>query len=303
VNQETLANPARGIITRLAAVALLSLMFALMKLADDAGVTLVEAIFWRQAAAVPLMLLIAVRLPGGLRSLRTERPGGHALRMALGLTGMALNFGGMILLPLAEATVIGFSIPLFATFLAALLLREPTGPWRWAALLFGLVGVLIVIQPGPALWQSPGALVALAGALVTALVTIQLRTLGRTEAATTIVFWFTLGSLVPLGLLLPWFASAHDGHAWLLIGGVALCGALAQWALTEALRRAPVAVILPMDYTSLLWASLLGWQLFDQLPSPATAIGAPLIIASGLIILWREQHRRLPPTPLKTPLS
>jgi drug/metabolite transporter (DMT)-like permease len=290
VTAGTTPRPLAGIAIRLIAVALLAIMFALMKLAAAVGVTLVEAIFWRQAAAVPLMLLIAGRSPTGLSGLRTERPGGHALRMLLGLTGMMLNFAGMIMLPLADATTIGFSVPLFATLLAATLLGEPTGRWRWSALAVGFVGVLIVVQPGPALLHSPGALIALAGAVVTALVTIQLRALSRTEAATTIVFWFTLSSLVPLGLLMPFFAAPHDGNAWLLIAGIAITGAVAQWALTQALRLAPVAVILPMDYTALLWAGLFGWQLFGQGPTPLALIGAPLIIASGLIILWRE-HR------------
>jgi drug/metabolite transporter (DMT)-like permease len=88
-----------------------------------------------------------------------------------------------------------------------------------------------------------------------------------------------------------WFAAPHDPHSWALIGAVAITGALAQWALTESLRLAPVSVVLPMDYTSLLWATLLGWLVFSELPSTTILIGAPIIAASGLIILWRERVR------------
>ncbi len=279
-----------GIAARLVAAALLAIMFALAKAAQQRGVHVVESIFWRQLLSIPLMLLIVMQGPG-LTALKTARPGAHALRMVLGLSGMTLNFLGMTMLPLAEATTIGFSVPLFATLFAALLLGEPTGRWRWSAILLGFVGVLVVVRPSEALLSSPGALVALSGALITALVSIQIRHLGRTEAATTIVFWFTLTSLLPLGVAMVWVAAPHDGTSWALIGGVALCGALAQWALTESLRLAPVSVVLPMDYSSLVWAALLGWLIFAEWPSPTILVGAPIIAASGLIIFWRERRR------------
>ncbi len=289
-------RPLTGIAARLIAVALLAIMFACAKLAQARGVHVVESIFWRQLLSIPLMVLIVLR-GRGIGELRTNRPGAHAFRMLLGLTGMTLNFLGMTMLPLAEATTIGFSVPLFATLMAALILREPTGPWRWGAVALGFVGVLIVVRPSEAIFHSPGALVALAGALVTASVSIQISNLGRTEAATTIVFWFTLTSMLPLGIAMFWFAAPHDPKSWALVGAVAITGALAQWALTESLRLAPVSVALPMDYSSLLWATLFGWLFFAELPTATILIGAPIIAASGLIILWRERlHEKLSAT-------
>jgi drug/metabolite transporter (DMT)-like permease len=125
-------------------------------------------------------------------------------------------------------------------------------------------------------------------------VTIVIRRLGATERAATTVFWFAVSSLVPLGLLMPWFAGNHDLASWGILAGMAVAGGLAQLTLTGALRLAPVALIMPMDYTSLLWAVLLGSWLFGELPSPWTWVGAPIIIASGLVIVWREHrlHRR-----------
>lgn len=287
-------RPLAGLAARLIAAALLSVMFACAKLAAARGVHVVESIFWRQALAIPLMALLAWR-GAGLASLRTHRPGAHGVRMVLGLSGMTLNFLGMTMLPLAEATTIGFSVPLFATLLAALLLREPTGLWRWSAVALGFAGVLFVVRPSAALLHSPGALVALAGALLTALVSIQIRNLGRTEGATSIVFWFTLTSMLPLGLAMPFIAAPHDAVAWMLVGAVAVTGVLAQWALTESLRLAPVSVVMPMDYTSLIWATALGWLLFSELPSASILVGAPIIALSGLIILWRERKRGIAP--------
>ena len=135
-----------------------------------------------------------------------------------------------------------------------------------------------------------GASVAILAALLTAAVTIVIRRLGATERASTTVFWFAVSSLVPLALMMPWFARAHDPATWGVIAGIALAGGLAQLTLTGALRLAPVALVMPMDYTSLLWATLLGAWLFAEVPTQTLWFGAPVIIGSGLVIVWRE-HR------------
>jgi len=150
--------------------------------------------------------------------------------------------------------------------------------------------VLVVVQPGSSHLPLEGGAVAVVAALLTAAVTIVIRRLGATEAAATTVFWFAVSSLVPLALLMPWFAEAHDPGTWAIVAGLSLAGGLAQLTLTGALRLAPVALVMPMDYTSLIWATLFGFLLFGQLPTEWTWIGAPVIIASGLVILWRE-HR------------
>lgn len=285
-----------GIALRLLAMVSLSLMFVLVKFVAEAGIHIVESLFWRQALVLPFLLLW-VMATGGLSTLRTRRIGAHARRAAMGLTGMALNFGGMILLPMAEATTISLSVPVFAVIFAALLLGEPTGWQRWGAVIVGFVGVLVVLNPGASFIggfggeHGVGTLVALGGAIMTALITIAVRDLGRTENAATIVFWFSLLSMIPLGIALPFVFTPHDGHEWLLLVGLGLSGAVVQMSLTGALRLAPVAVVIPMDYSSLLWSIACGWWFFGTLPADTTWIGAPLIVASGLFIAWRE-HRR-----------
>lgn len=270
-------------------------MFALVKLAAEHGITLVESLFYRQAFAL-VPVCIAVAMGPGFASLRTQRIGAHLSRMVMGLSAMALNFLAMIMMPMTEATVIGFSVPLFATLLAIPVLGERPGPWRWGALLLGFAGVLIVFRPDAATLHSSGTLVALAGALATAAVTIRVRQIGASEAALTIVFWFSLSSLLPLGLLMPGFASAHDSTGWLLLLAIGIVGGVGQILLTGALRLGPVAVVLPMDYSALLWSALLGWLVFQTLPTTTTLLGAPVIIASGLVILWREQKKLGKPT-------
>lgn len=284
-----------GIALRLLAMASLSGMYAVVKLVDAADVHIVESLFWRQAVIMPLLIGWALT-HDGLSTFRTDRIGIHARRAMMGLSGMVLNFGGMIFLPMAEATTINLSVPIFAVIFAAVFLHEPTGKARWSAVVVGFIGVLVVLNPVAMLSggftgdHAIGTLIALGGAIMTALVTIQVRDLGRTESAIAIVFWFSLISLVPLGIALPFFITSHSASVWALLIGLGLLGAVAQLSLTGALRLAPVAVVTPMDYSSLLWSIACGWWLFGTYPDEMTWIGAPLIIASGLFIVWRE-HR------------
>lgn len=282
-------RPLMGVALRLLTALLLAAMFALVKLAAERGVHVVESLFYRQIGSALCAIALVAAHPG-FASLRTRRIGAHTGRMALGIVAMALNFLAMILLPLAEATAIGFTVPVFSTVLAALLLGEPTGKWRWGAVVAGFCGVLLVVQPGSGEVPLLGASVALVAALLTAAVTVVIRRLGATEQATTTVFWFAVTSLLPLGALMLHFGGAHDGVTWAILAGLALVGGLAQLTLTGALRLAPVALVMPMDYTSLLWATLLGLLIFGELPTLWVWAGAPIIIASGLVIVWRE-HR------------
>ena len=284
-----------GIALRLLAMLSLSVMFVLVKYIDAADIHLVESLFWRQALVLPLLAIWAMA-HGGLSMFATKRIGIHARRAMMGLTGMALNFGGMIFLPMAEATTINLSVPIICVFLAAALLGERVGWQRWGAVIIGFVGVLVVLNPTTLLMQGfegdhgLGTLIALGGAVMTALITIQVRDLGRTESAMTIVFWFSLISMIPLGIALPFVMTPHSIGEWGLLVGLGLLGAVVQLSLTGALRLAPVSVVTPMDYSSLLWSIACGWWFFGTLPAETTWVGAPLIVASGLFIAWRE-HR------------
>ena len=285
-------RPLAGIALRLLTALLLAIMFALVKLVASRGVTIIESLFYRQCGSA-LCAAGYVALGPGFASLKTQRVGAHIGRMALGVGAMGLNFLAFTLLPLAEATAIGFAVPIFAVVLAALILHEPTGRWRWSAVAAGFIGVLLIVQPTSGEVPLLGACVALVAAFLTASVTIVIRRLGATERAATTVFWFAFSSLLPLGIALLFVGRGHDPATWALLACLALAGGLAQLTLTGALRLAPVALVMPMDYTSLLWALLLGSWMFGELPTPWIWIGAPIIIASGLVIVWREHllHR------------
>lgn len=283
-------RPLFAIALRLTAVICLSVMFITVRLASERGVHVIESLFYRQALALPVVA-VWLMSAGGLATVRTRRIGVHASRMAIGLTGMCLNFLSYILLPPAEAATIGFTMPIFGTILSALILREATGWHRWGAVLIGFVGVLVMIRPDAGHFPAQGVAVAIAAALVTASVSLVLRELGRTEPAGVIVFWFTALSMIPLGLAMPFVAQSHDLLTWAMLLMIGLFGGIAQLCLTAALRWGPVSVVLPMDYSAIIWTTLLGVAIGEDWPLATTWIGAMLIVGSGLYIAWREHVR------------
>jgi drug/metabolite transporter (DMT)-like permease len=282
-------RPLFAISLRLTAMAGLTLMFALTKLLSEWGVNLVELVFYRQLFALPTVYawICATRGPMGFT---TRHIGGHATRSAVGLTSMLFNFGAVALLPLAESTTIGFTGPIFATILSALVLREATGIHRWGAVLLGFVGVVIMARPDAGHFPPLGLAVGIVAAFGTATVSILLRRLSRTEDSAVIVFWFSLLSLPPAGLMLIWYGQMHDPAIFAVIAAMGAIGGITQLLLTGALRWGPVAIVLPMDYSAILWATLLGWLIWGALPIASTWAGAALIIVSGLYIAARE-HR------------
>lgn len=281
-------QPLSGIMTRLAAMLSLGVMFTFVKLAGEQGVHVTESLFYRQLTAMPLICFLIWRSAAGWPAIQSDKHKLHILRSVLGIFAMGLNFWAMTLLPLADATTISFTVPIFATVFAALILRERVGIQRWSAILLGFIGVLIVVQPGGSLIPAFGAAIALIGALVTASVTLVIRMLGRTETSIVTIFWFSVYTLPALAVCAYFYGGGHDAKTWGYLFGIGIFGALGQLAITQSLRLAPVSTIVPMDYTALIWATFFGIAVFGQYPGLSIWIGAPIIIGSGLFIAWRE---------------
>jgi drug/metabolite transporter (DMT)-like permease len=203
---------------------------------------------------------------------------------------MVLNFGAVIILPLAEATTLNFTVPIWAVLLSIVLLKEKVGIWRWSAVALGFIGIVVIAQPGSGHFPLYGALVGLGAAFMIALISIQIADLNRTDKPLTIVFYFALFSAPLTAIALPFVMTSHDSTEWLLLAGIGVTGLVGQLLLTAALRFGPVASVIVMDYSALFWATLYGWLLFNMLPPASTWFGAPLIVTAGLIIAWRE-HR------------
>lgn len=281
-------RPVAGLAIRLFAIAVLSSMFALVKYVGEQGVHVIEILFYRY--------LFGAVLTGGWTIYRqgfdgfhTKRFGGHALRAAFGIVAMGMNFWAVIILQMAEAATIGFTVPLIATVFSVIFLSEFVGIRRWAAVSIGFLGILIAIQP----WQTSmplfGACVALAGATFGAVTMIIIRRLGSTETSTSIVFYYTILAVPIVGIGMFWVAQPHS---WDIIGLLLLIGFLGtigQLGLSESLRLANVAVVMPMDYSNLIFATAIGFVFWQQLPQASLWLGAPLIIGSGIYIALRER--------------
>jgi drug/metabolite transporter (DMT)-like permease len=248
-----------------------------------------------------------VHAHGGRRALATRRPFDHLGRAAVGMAALWCWFYAYRNMPLADAYALSFSAPLFMTALSMPMLGEPVGRHRWAAVLVGLAGVLIMVQPGSGVFGL-SALVVLLSALLYALAMILLRALGATESTLRTVFYFTLFCTVVSAASLPFTGRLPQswGDAGLLVG-IGLLGGVAQLFLTEAYRNAPVSIVAPFDYSAMLWAVLLGMAVFGDRPGWPVLSGAAVVIASGLYILHREsvrgiRARRLPvPAPAGAP--
>ncbi|MGZ8337039.1 MAG: DMT family transporter [Allosphingosinicella sp.] len=282
-------NRLLGIALRLGAATSFGFMAAGIKLGHEAAISLAELVFYRFAFGLP-PVLAWMALTRNLGAWRTHRPLAHLWRGAIGLTTMLLTFSALAFLPLAEATTLNFVAPLFAVMLSALILGEPVGPYRWTAVLVGLAGVAIVMQPAGSHLPPLGLALALLGALGAAGVQITLRQIGHTESTPTIVLWFTGFVMIISGLFLPFFSVAHSATDWLILSVVGLSGGVGQLLMTSSLRFAPVSVVVPFDYSQLLLAVALGWLLWSTHPPATTWAGATVIVASGLFTLYREQR-------------
>ncbi|MEP7221029.1 MAG: DMT family transporter [Novosphingobium sp.] len=272
---------------RLIAALLIATMFMVGKVANAAGVSLPEMMFWRQAVALPMLLGYLAAI-GGLSRLRTKRIGSHAARAGVGMTGMFSNFAAAILLPLAEATTLNFAAPLFAVIIAALVLRDRVGPWRWMSVALGFGGILVITQPGHAHIPALGAAAGLVSAFLNATISFQIRDLSRTEEPVSVVFYFALFGTILMSVFMPFYMVSHDRWQLFLLVMVGVTGTLGQLFMTASLRLGQVTSVIIMDYSQIIWATLFGWLIWNTLPASSTWIGMPLVVAAGLVIAWRE---------------
>lgn len=240
------------------------------------------------------LLVTPLMLRGGWRRLRTTRPGLQVLR-GLGLLGSALFFIiGLRHLPLAEAAATSYVSPVFVTILSLLVLRETIRARRWAAVLVGLLGVLIVIRPGGAAFQ-PAAVFPILSAMSWACGIVITRMMaGREEQSTTLI-WSALTGLVVLTALVPFDFTMPTPYEMALGGFIGLVSTTAQWLLIQAYRYGEASVLAPYSYIQLIWSAGLGYLVFDAVPDEWTFVGAGVIIASGVYTAHRERVRARDP--------
>jgi len=280
-----------------------ALLFAAMsalvrKLGNNAPVG--QMVFFRSAfAIVPVMVIYALR--GELASaVYTRRPLGQLGRGLLSVFGMFTNFSALTRLPLADATAISFASPLFTVALAAVILKERVRVYRWSAVVVGFAGVIVMLIPqfdvgryaaaGIAATAAVGSVFALSSALCTAGTVIQTRRLVQSETTPSIVFYFSLVCAIAGALTLPfaWHSPSAAELAALVALGV--LGGLAHIFLTESYRFATASVVAPFDYSSMLWALILGYWMFGELPGVLVYVGGAIVAGAGLFVIWRERR-------------
>ncbi len=285
----------RGALLMLASTALFTIMGALVKVVGE-RIPFFEIMFFRSILALPVVLLIVLRMGGGA-SLATQRFPQHVLRAMTGTAAMSCSFFALTVLPLAEQTALTFTTPIFVTLLAIPLLGEKVGIHRFGAVGLGFVGIL-VIALGKGAFMGPmdpwiifGMVVAVMHGVFSAATTLLVRSLSATERSTTIVLWQSVLMTGFTVLTLPFVWVTPSGAEWLLLLAIGLVGGVAQVMLTEAFASAQVSSLGAYSYTGILWAVLLGWFFFGEQPGIATFIGSGLIVVAALYIMRREAIR------------
>lgn len=287
-----------GIACQLVAVLLFTCMSSTIKFLGPHYPTS-EIIFFRSLPAlIPLLLYLPSQ--GGWSALRTRAPMLQAVRTIAGTASMYCGFYAISLLLLADYVALSFTAPLFGTLLSIPLLRDEVGWRRLGACLFGFLGVVIMIGPtGGSIGLGLPVLLAIASAFLYGLVMVVMRRLGGIDNSAATVFYFTVGAALSGAVLLPfqWVTPSPTDLSLLLLIGV--LGGIAQIFMTQAFRLAPPSVVAPFDYSALIWAVAIGWLVFDNLPGPQSLLGAAVICASGLFILYRETVKGVRKPPVK----
>jgi drug/metabolite transporter (DMT)-like permease len=289
-------NVARAVLLKVLSALLFAVMSVLVRYLGE-RYPVGQVVFFRSAfAIVPVVIIYAWR--GELEAaVRTGRPFAHVGRGVTAVGAMFCNFSALARLPVVDATAISFVSPFFTVAMSAVILKERVRIYRWSAVIVGFSGVLIMLAPHLELDRTAasasatiGASLGLMGALFSAGSTIQTRALTASETTSSIVLYFSLiCALVglctwPFGWVTP---TALEFAALVAIG---VCGGVAHILLTESYRLAPASLVAPFDYTSMLWALLLGFLVFGEVPSALVFVGAGVIAGAGLFVIWRERQ-------------
>jgi len=248
-----------------------------------------QFVFLRSLIAIGLLLAIAPRF-GGIRSLRTRRKSWHLLRTILAVGAMFGFFYGLAKMPLVNAFTLGYTAPLMMTALSAAFLDEPVGWRRWSAVLFGFLGVLIMLRPGEG-ELSFAAIAVLFAAFCYACQAITARKLATTESTLALSFYVVIGPMIVSTIVLDsqsWISP--DLLGWALLIGAGVSSVLAWIGLVNGYRAASPALLAPLEYTALVGGAIAGYVFWDEVPDIWVAVGALFIVASGLFVVYRNQE-------------
>ncbi len=291
-------SPLKGIAFKLISCFLFTCMAALVRELGQRYPT-GQIVFCRNFFALLIIGAVLLRADNPRELMRTHRPFGHFYRAFSGVMAIFCMFMGLRYLPLPDATAISYAQPIFCIVFAAILLKEHVPPVRWLAVALGLSGVLIMLWPylqySGVDWHGSaayGAMYTFIGAILAALALTQVRALAKTERASTIVLYFTLFATLLSALALPFgFEWPLNWFDALKMAGVGLIGGVGQMFLTQSYRYADASLVAPFDYSTMIYATLLGMAFFGEYPSVLVLIGASIVIASGMLVAWWERKK------------
>ena len=288
IKRPPIGAPARGIVLMLLSTIAVACMHASVRFITR-ELPAFEVAFFRNLFG--LVALSPWFLRYGLAPLRTRRLRWHAIRGALNAVSMLAFFTGLSLTPLAKVTALSFSTPLFVTVLASVILGEVVRIRRWIAVAVGFIGMLVILRPG-LIGLQLGALLILISSLLWSFAILIIKDLSKTDSSITITVYMGL-FLTPLTLipaLAVWRTPEWYQLGWLLLIGI--LGNTGQVALTQALKYADSSALLPLDFIRLVWASVIGYLVFMEIPDGWTWLGGIIIFASASFIAWREAQLR-----------
>ena len=251
--------------------------------------SVIEIAFYRNLiACLPFLIMIFAFGRREILVIKTK-PSLVGIRAVIGTISLVTTFAAYSLMPMADTTALLFTASLFIPVLGVIFLKESVGPYRWAAVAIGFIGVVIMSHPSGEVYLL-GIVVALFAALLHAILQIILRYLGRFESPETISFYFFVIGVCMTALPLPFIAVRPTMAEIPLLFGVGFSGAAAQWLLSIAFRNARAAVVTVFNYSSIVWATLFGWMIWSEWPMPTVITGAAVVIASNILMIWRESR-------------
>lgn len=278
-------RPTLGIVLMLGALFLFVMMDSAIK-ASVQGLPVIQ-VLWARFLFHMIVVSMALAAMGRRLPPRTGAPRLQLVR-SLCLAAANLFFtAALVHVPLAECVAIGFVSPLIVTLLAARMLKERVGWQRWTGILLGFAGVLVIIRPGAGV-THPAALLVLLTAVVFAVYSVLTRQLAGVDDAFTTIFHTGVAATVVTTLIVPFFWVWPSMEQWALLLVLGTLGGIGHFLLILAYQRAQASVLAPFAYTQIVWATLAGWLLFGELPDAIALIGALVISAGGLFVLWAE---------------
>lgn len=278
----------RGMLFMLLGVSFLSSMDSVVKALLNLGVPVIEIMAIR-GWIITCVLLASLPLQGGWKVLTTSRIKLHLARTMIGFFAPLCFFISLKYLPLADTTAIFFCTTFFMTAGSVFVLGEQVGIHRWSAVVFGFIGILIVSSPGTESFHPASILAVTAGAAYAGMV-LSGRLLTRTDSPFKLVFYFNAFNTLIATALLPLVWSAPSAEVILLMFFVSALALAGYFCLTHAILIAPIGALAPIEYIALVWATVLGYLFWQEIPSTSAWFGMGIIILAGLYIMWRESH-------------